>query len=201
MTSKNTCDFYLTCNSSATKALSHKGYKAVIRQCEISDFEHIYTIINLAAEKYKGVIPADRWKVPYMSREELQHEIASGVEFYGYEKEGILTGIMGIQPVQDVTLIRHSYVRPEAQDLGIGSKLLSFLYKKTTRPVLIGTWADADWAIRFYEKRGFKRVTPEEKNRLLKKYWSIPDRQVATSVVLADSKWFELTGDRVTHPE
>ena len=164
----------------------------MIRQCEISDFENIHDIINLAAEKYQGVIPADRWKVPYMSREELQHEIASGVEFWGYKKEGILMGVMGIQPVQDVTLIRHAYVRPESQDLGIGSKLLSFLFEKTTRPVLIGTWADAGWAIRFYEKRGFKRVTPEEKNRLLKEYWSIPERQVETSVVLADPKWFDL---------
>ena len=164
----------------------------MIRQCEISDFEHIYTIINLAAEKYEGIIPADRWKVPYMSPEELQYETASGVVFWGYDKKGALLGVMGIQPVQDVTLIRHAYVRPEAQGLGIGSKLLSFLLKKTTRPVLIGTWADANWAIRFYEKRAFKQVTVEEKNRLLKKYWSIPERQVSTSVVLADLKWYDL---------
>lgn len=164
----------------------------MIRQCENSDFEQIYAIINSAAQKYAGIIPQDRWKVPYMPREELQHEIASGVEFWGYEKDGRLLGVMGIQPVQDVTLIRHAYVQTEAQGMGIGSKLLTSLLKRTTRPVLIGTWVDASWAVQFYEARGFKQVTVEEKNRLLKKYWSIPERQVETSVVLADTKWFEL---------
>ena len=166
--------------------------KIMIRSCGPSDFEQIYSIINQAASRYQGVIPADRWRTPYMPREELEIEINAGVEFWGYEQEAALLGVMGIQPVQDVTLIRHAYVRPEAQHLGVGSKLLSFLHKRTSRPVLIGTWADAGWAIRFYEKRGFQQVTPEEKNRLLKKYWFIPDRQVETSVVLADRKWFGL---------
>jgi N-acetylglutamate synthase-like GNAT family acetyltransferase len=165
----------------------------MIRQCTETDFETIYTIVNDAAEAYRGVIPADRWKVPYMSREELQHEIDHGVVFWGYEDAGQLVGVMGIQDVQDVTLIRHAYVRTDRRNQGIGGKLLAHLYSKPTRPVLIGTWAAATWAIRFYENHGFRRVTPEEKNRLLKKYWSIPERQVETSVVLAEPKWFEPT--------
>jgi len=163
----------------------------MIRQCQQRDFEIIYAVINHAAEKYKGVIPDDCWREPYMSRDELRHEIDTGIDFWGYERDGELTGIMGIQPVQDVTLIRHAYVRPEAQGQGIGSELLSFLCGQTARPILIGTWADAVWAIYFYKKRGFKRVASEEKVRLLQKYWSIPDRQAETSVVLADQEWFE----------
>jgi len=114
-----------------------------------------------------------------------------GVVFWGYEEDGELVGVMGIQHVQDVTLIRHAYVRPAKQNQGIGGKLLSFLHQQTTRPILIGTWADAVWAICFYEKHGFRLVSPEEKGRLLRKYWSIPERQIETSVVLADQKWFE----------
>jgi N-acetylglutamate synthase-like GNAT family acetyltransferase len=163
----------------------------MIRQCDHKDFVTIHCIINEAAQKYKGIIPEDRWKEPYMDREELEHEIEDGVVFWGYERNGELIGVMGIQRVKDVTLIRHSYIRVMAQGQGVGSKLLSFLSKQTTRPILIGTWADADWAIRFYEKRGFRRVSREEKHRLLKKYWSIPERQTETSVVLADKKWFE----------
>ncbi len=164
----------------------------MIRRCDNKDFEMIYAIINDAAEVYKGIIPEDRWKVPYMPREELQHEIDEGVVFRGYEEDGQLIGVMGIQDVQDVTLIRHAYVRTAGQNRGIGEKLLSHLRKETTRPILIGTWADALWAIRFYEKHGFRRVSLEEKHRLLKKYWSIPERQVETSVVLADQKGFDL---------
>ncbi len=164
----------------------------MIRQCGDNDFEIIYSIINDAAEAYNGVIPEDRWKVPYMSRDELHHEIDEGVVFWGYEEEGELTGVMGIQDVQDVTLTRHAYVRTAKQNQGIGGKLLSDLLKKTTRPILIGTWAGAVWAIRFYEKHGLRLVSPEEKDRLLEKYWSIPGRQVETSVVLADQKWFSL---------
>jgi N-acetylglutamate synthase-like GNAT family acetyltransferase len=152
----------------------------------------IYSIINEAAQVYKGVIPGDRWKVPYMSKDELKHEINAGVVFWGFEEDRRLIGVMGIQHVQDVTLIRHAYVRLQKQHRGIGNKLLLEFYKKSDRPILIGTWADATWAIRFYEKRGFKRVSEKEKNRLLEKYWSIPARQVATSVVLADHKWFDL---------
>jgi N-acetylglutamate synthase-like GNAT family acetyltransferase len=163
----------------------------MIRQCDDTDFETIHSIINEAAKKYKGIIPEDRWKEPYMTREELKHEIEKGIVFWGYERNGELIGVMGIQRVKDVTLIRHSYIRMTAQGQGVGSKLLSFLSNQSTRPVLIGTWSDAVWAIRFYEKRGFKLVSPEEKNRLIRKYWSIPERQTETSVVLADKKWWD----------
>ncbi len=163
----------------------------MIRQCDSSDFETIYEIINEAAGAYKGIIPEDRCKDPYMPRDELRHEIDAGVEFWGYEAQGELVGVMGIQPVHDVTLVRHSYVRTAKQGQGIGGKLLSHLRTMTSSPILIGTWADATWAIRFYEKHGFVLVSPEEKTRLLKKYWSIPDRQIETSVVLAEKKWIE----------
>ncbi len=161
----------------------------MIRKCDDTDFEVIYEIINDGAEAYKGVIPADRLKEPYMDRDELRHEIDAGVEFWGYEEAGELLGVMGIQHVLDVTLIRHAYVQTARQNRGIGGKLLLHLRTMTSRPILIGTWADASWAIRFYEKHGFRVVTVEEKNRLLKKYWSIPDRQIETSVVLAEQDW------------
>ncbi|MEJ2723204.1 MAG: GNAT family N-acetyltransferase [Deltaproteobacteria bacterium] len=164
----------------------------MIRKCGPADFETIHSIINEAAQKYKGIIHEDCWKEPYMAREELEHEIENGVVFWGYERNGELTGVMGIQHVRDVTLIRHSYVRMTAQEQGVGSKLLSFLVKQTARPILIGTWANAAWAIRFYEKRGFKLVSQEERDPLLKKYWSIAQRQIETSVVLADRNWFDL---------
>jgi len=166
---------------------------SVIRRCIDSDFDAIYSIINDAATAYKGVIPLDRWHEPYMSREELRREIDAGVVFWGYE-EGELVGVMGIQDVQDVTLFRHAYVRTTMRNRGIGGKLLTFLHGQTSRSVLIGTWAATDWAIRFYEKHGFRLVTTAEKDRLLRKYWSIPDRQTETSVVLADRKWFERPG-------
>jgi GNAT superfamily N-acetyltransferase len=162
----------------------------LIRRCNDRDFETIFTIINDAAEAYRGVIPADRWHEPYMSRDELRHEIACGVRFWGWEESGELVGVMGIQDVRDVTLIRHAYVRTAQRSKGIGGRLLSELRTLTARPVLMGTWAAASWAIRFYQKHGFRLVTPEEKDRLLKKYWSIPGRQVETSVVLGDERWF-----------
>jgi len=165
----------------------------MIRPCHTSDVETMYAIINDAAEAYRGVIPEDRWRVPYMSKDELNHEIDHGVVFWGYEEAGQLIGVMGIQDVKDVTLIRHAYVRTAKRNQGIGGRLLSELRKKTTRPTLVGTWADARWAIRFYEKHGFRVVTPQEKERLLKTYWSIPDRQIDTSVVLADHRWFDLS--------
>lgn len=140
---------------------------------------------------YKGVIPADRWHEPYLSKEELLHEMDAGVIFWGYEEHGELVGIMGIQNVQDVTLFRHAYVRTAMRNRGIGGKLLSFLYGQTSCPVLIGTWAVADWAIRFYENHGFRLVSADEKNRLLRKYWSIPERQTEMSAVLADQKWWK----------
>jgi len=161
-----------------------------IRQCAAADFEEAYEIINDAAQAYKGIIPEDRWKEPYMPRQELRHEIQEGVVFWGCEEHGRLLGVMGLQPVQEVSLIRHAYVRTSLQDRGIGGKLLSFLRTQASRPLLVGTWADAIWAVRFYQKHGFRLVFPKEKNRLLKKYWSIPSRQVQTSVVLADPKWF-----------
>jgi N-acetylglutamate synthase-like GNAT family acetyltransferase len=161
----------------------------MIRRCDDNDFEMIYEIINDAAQAYRGVIPTDLWKEPYMSKDELRHEIGEGVLFWGYEEAGEIVGVMGIQPIQDVTLIRHAYVRTTERNRGIGSKLLSYLQKQTIRPVLIGTWADALWAVRFYEKHGFRLVTKEEKDRLLRKYWSISERQIETSVVLANQKW------------
>ena len=160
----------------------------MIRPCDQSEFHTIYTIINDAAEAYKRVIPADRWHEPYMSKEELRQEIESGVVFWGFEADGELVGVMGIQQVQDVTLIRHAYVRTISRNQGIGGKLLDHLRRLTDRPILIGTWAAAGWAIRFYEKHGFCVVSPEEKYRLLCTYWSIPDRQVDTSVVLAETR-------------
>ena len=165
--------------------------KVMIRQCDNSEVELICSIINDAAEAYRGVIPGDRWKEPYMSKDELRHEIDQGVVFWGYEQDGQLVGVMGIQHLQDVTLIRHAYVRTAKRNQGIGGKLLSSLRQQATRPLLVGTWADALWAIRFYENHGFRLVSWEEKERLLRKYWSIPERQVETSVVLADQKWFD----------
>jgi len=162
----------------------------MIRQCDASEVELIYSIINDAAEAYRGVIPGDRWKEPYMSKDELQHEVDQGVVFWGYEQDGGLVGVMGIQHLQDVTLIRHAYVRTAKRNQGIGGKLLSSLRQQATRPLLVGTWADALWAIRFYENYGFQLVSWEEKEWLLRKYWSIPERQVETSVVLADQRWF-----------
>ena len=161
----------------------------MVRQCDGRDFDEIWAIINDGAQAYKGNIPADRWTEPYMSREKLQHEIDEGVVFWGYEEAGTLVGVTGIQPVQDVTLIRHAYVRTGSQKRGIGASLLAHLLEMAKGPVLIGTWADAAWAIRFYERHGFQVVGSEEKNRLLKKYWRIPERQMETSVVLVDSTW------------
>jgi GNAT superfamily N-acetyltransferase len=163
----------------------------MIRRCDDREFDLIWTIINDGAQAYKGIIPADRWTEPYMSRVKLRREIDDGVVFWGCEDTGGLTGVMGIQDVQDVTLIRHAYVRTGNQKQGIGGQLLNHLRGLTSGPVLIGTWADAAWAIRFYEKHGFQRVSPGERVRVLKKYWTIPERQIETSVVLADQKWRE----------
>lgn len=162
----------------------------MIRELGSRDADAIFAVINEAAQAYKGVIPADRWHEPYMPADELAREIAAGVAFAGFEEQGGIAGVMGAQPVKDVTLIRHAYVRSARQRKGIGAALLKHLLARTDRPVLIGTWAAARWAIRFYEKHGFKVVTPEEKERLLRLYWTVPDRQIATSVVLADRRWF-----------
>ena len=161
----------------------------MIRPYKADDFELIWAIINDGATAYKGIIPEDCWSEPYMSREHLRHEISDGVVFWGYEGSGELTGVMGIQDVKDVTLIRHAYVRTKRRRHGIGRTLLEHLNQLTSRPVLIGTWKAATWAVRFYEKNGFTLVSDEEKNRLLGIYWTIPDRQVEESVVLVSPRW------------
>ena len=167
----------------------------MIRRCDEDDFEVIWAIINDGAHVYKGVIPEDCWTEPYMSKNELRHEINDRVRFWGYEEEGKLAGVMGFQPVKDVTLIRHAYVATSSQRRGIGARLLSHLRKLTPGPVLIGTWSDAVWAIRFYEKHGFQLVRPQQIKRLIKQYWSIPERQIEASVVLADPRWWDLQGE------
>jgi N-acetylglutamate synthase-like GNAT family acetyltransferase len=161
----------------------------MIRKATDEDFEEIFNIINDAAIAYKGVIPPDRWHEPYMTREELQAQIEEGVRFSCYVDNNEIIGAMGIQDKADVALIRHAYVKTKQRKKGVGSFLLQELIKDEQKPILIGTWKAADWAIRFYEKHGFRLVDEEEKNRLLKKYWAIPDRQVETSVVLADGKY------------
>jgi GNAT superfamily N-acetyltransferase len=159
----------------------------VIRRCRDDERTAILAIVNAAAEAYRGVIPADRWHEPYMSADELDGEIAAGVEFWGYEDGGALVGVMGIQRVDDVDLIRHAYVEPARQGAGIGRALLDELRGLTDRPILIGTWAAAGWAIRFYERNGFELVSPEQMSELLRRYWTIPDRRIETSVVLASA--------------
>ncbi|WP_304511628.1 GNAT family N-acetyltransferase [Desulfobacula sp.] len=161
----------------------------MIRRCKESDFNIIFEIINDAARAYKGVIPEDRWNEPYMPFEELMSEVEDGVIFWGLERDGQILGIMGIQDKGEVTLIRHSYVRTQAQKMGIGTKLLLHLESMAEKPVLIGTWAASLWAISFYEKNGYTLVSEEEKNLLLSNYWSIPERQMETSVVLANQRW------------
>jgi len=167
----------------------------MIRQCKKSDFNALVEIINEASQAYKEIIPDDRWNDPYMPAEELRTEIEDGVVFWGFEKDGMLLGVMGIQDKGDVTLIRHAYVRKSDQKLGIGTNLLHYLEGLTDKPILIGTWATASWAISFYKKNGYALVSEEEKNRLLCKYWSIPERQVETSIVLANQTWFKLQHD------
>ncbi len=163
----------------------------MIRPCRSEDIAIVLDIINDAASAYKGVIPADRWHEPYMPMDYLRRELDAGVMFWGYEEEGTLVGVMGNQHVRDVTLIRHAYVRTVHRHKGIGGKMLSHLKALITEPALVGTWAAAAWAIRFYEKHGFRLVPIYEKNRLLRKYWSIPERQTETSVVLADQRWLD----------
>jgi GNAT superfamily N-acetyltransferase len=157
----------------------------MIRKLSPSDFDDILNVVNDAAQAYKDTIPTDRWKEPYMPAEELRKEIEDGVEFYGWKENGVLIGIMGIQHVREITLIRHAYVLKSHQRRAIGAKLLKYLLSLARTPdVLVGTWEAAWWAIRFYQKHGFRLVSKEEKNRLLKQYWNIPERQVETSIVL-----------------
>jgi len=157
-----------------------------IRRCRDDERAAILAIVNAAAEAYRGVIPADRWREPYMPSHELDGEIAAGVVFWGYESDGTLLGIMGIQRVRDVDLIRHAYVSPGSQRRGVGGALLEHLARSANRRMLVGTWAAAEWAIRFYRRHGFEQVSPERTAELLNTYWTIPDRQIETSVVLTN---------------
>ncbi|HJM74342.1 MAG TPA: GNAT family N-acetyltransferase [Dehalococcoidia bacterium] len=166
----------------------------VIARCTDEDFRLILAIINDAAQAYRDVIPGDRWHDPYMTEDQLRQELRDGVVFWGVEEDGRLTGVMGIQQTDEQhgpALIRHAYVSTADQHRGIGGRLLTHLRAQTSAPFLVGTWADAQWAVRFYERRGFRIVTAGEKNRLLRRYWSVPERQIETSVVLADERWFE----------
>ena len=165
-----------------------------IRKSVANDFEAILAIINDAAQAYRGVIPSDRWHEPYMSADELAKEIASGVIFWMAEDNGQLLGVMGIQDKEDVALVRHAYTATTLQRKGIGTKLLRHVEALADKPILIGTWADASWAIEFYRRNGFTVVSDGDKNRLLRAYWSVPARQVETSVVLADRRWMKVQG-------
>jgi GNAT superfamily N-acetyltransferase len=156
-----------------------------IRLCRDDERATILAIVNAAAAAYRGVIPADRWHQPYMDGPELDAEIADGVVFWGHEADGALAGVMGIQRVRDVDLIRHAYVLPSSQRGGIGGALLDHLRAASDRRILVGTWAAAAWAIGFYERHGFELVPPERTAELLRAYWTIADEQIATSVVLA----------------
>ena len=157
-----------------------------IRLCRDDERTAVLAIVNAAAEAYRGVIPDDRWHDPYMPLDALLSDIAAGVAFWGYEVDRALVGVMGLQPVRDVDLIRHAYVLPGSQRHGIGGALLGHLRRQSMRRMLVGTWTAADWAIRFYQRHGFELVAPAHKTVLLKTYWNVPDRQIETSVVLAN---------------
>jgi GNAT superfamily N-acetyltransferase len=161
-----------------------------IRPCEPGELETVGAIINEAAEAYRGIIPADRWREPYMPAAGLEREVRDGVVFWGAYEGTALVGVMGLQPVMNVALIRHAYVRPAKQRAGVGQALLRELLRTARSPLLVGTWRAATWAIRFYERNGFGLVGPAETERLLRRYWSVPERQIEESVVLADPSWF-----------
>ena len=158
----------------------------MITRCAETELASVNVIINEAAQAYRGVIPADRWHEPYMSMNEMNAEIASGVIFYGCHLGDSLAGVMGIQNVKDVTLIRHAYVQTRFQQQGIGRQMLAHMKCLTTRPILVGAWKSATWAVKFYQKNGFCLVDEEEKTRLLKTYWTVPERQIQESVVLTN---------------
>jgi N-acetylglutamate synthase-like GNAT family acetyltransferase len=160
----------------------------VIRLSTEADFASMLAIINDAARAYRGVIPDDRWHDPYMGADELKAEIAAGVVFWVAGDDGRLAGLMGIQDKGDVALVRHAYVAPSTQRAGVGTHLLRHVEALVDKPILIGTWAAASWAIDFYQRNGFTAVPAAEKDRLLRRYWSIPARQIETSVVLAKSQ-------------
>lgn len=172
----------------------------IIRRSAHTDFAAIVTIINDAAHVYRGVIPADRWHEPYMPADELASEIAGGVAFWVAEQDGRVAGVMGLQDKGDVALVRHAYVASTAQRSGVGTRLLHHVQRLVDKPILIGTWAAASWAIDFYQRNGFSVVSSGEKDRLLRTYWSIPARQVETSVVLTDERWMNTANDRVDTP-
>ena len=161
----------------------------LIRKSKTEDFEAILAIVNDAAQAYRGVIPDDRWHEPYMPAEELRSEIADGVVFWVIEDEGCMVGVMGLQDKGEVALVRHAYVETKLQRIGIGTSLLRHVEGLTDKPILIGTWTAASWAIDFYRRNGFTVVSNSEKDRLLHTYWSIPVRQIEESVVLADRRW------------
>src|SRR5436309_5965 len=163
----------------------------LIRKSVETDLAAMLAIVNDAAQAYRGVIPVDRWREPYMPTDELVSEIAAGVVFWVAEEEGRLLGMMGIQDKGAVALVRHAYVAPTIQRKGVGTRLLRHVEGLADKPVLIGTWADASWAIEFYQRNGFTVVPNSDKDRLLRTYWSIPARQIETSVVLADARWTE----------
>ena len=160
-----------------------------IRQSREADLPQMLAIINDAAQAYRGVIPPDRWHEPYMPARELEAEIADGIAFWVAEEDAKLLGVMGIQDKGEVALVRHAYVSPGAQKKGVGTQLLRHVMSLANKPVLIGTWAAAAWAIEFYRRNGFAVIPEPEKDALLRKYWSIPERQIETSVVLADARW------------
>lgn len=154
----------------------------MIRKCRLDDSGRIYFIINETAKAYEGVIPDDCYRQPYMPMDELNQEMKQ-MTFFGEEVNGELVGAMGLQTVKDITLIRHAYVLPQWQRQGISSKILNYLKGMVnTSKLLVGTWADAYWAIAFYKKHGFGLLP--DKEELLKTYWAIPKRQIETSVVL-----------------
>lgn len=161
----------------------------MIRECQAEDFDVMLRIINQGAEAYRAFIPPSEWHDPYMAADELRGEIAAGVRFLGYTAQGELIGVMGLQDVQDVALIRHAYVLPGRQRNGVGSALHQELASQTERPLLVGTWAASSWAIRFYERLGYRLLPQAECEALLRRYWSVPDSQIAASVVLADARW------------
>ena len=162
----------------------------MIRDCGPADVPAIYEVINDGASAYRGIIAPDCWHEPYMPREELVTELAAGVAFSGYFDGDELAGVMGLQDVQNVALIRHAYTRTSQQRRGIGARLLTHMRGRTERPILLGTWRAASWAIRFYEGQGFRLVSEEQIAPLLRRFWKIPDRQLRESVVMGDARWF-----------
>ncbi|MDP6770901.1 MAG: GNAT family N-acetyltransferase [Anaerolineales bacterium] len=161
----------------------------MIKRCLDVELETVLAVINDAAQAYYGVIPQDAWHEPYMARDELKSDIRAGVQFWGYYVKECLVGVMGVQDIQDVTLIRHAYVRTSERRSGVGTKLIKYLDECCNKPILIGTWADATWAIEFYKKNGYRLILGDERGMLLEKYWTVPTKQASASVVLANAKW------------